>query len=388
MLPVITITWILSLITTLAIISVAPGIFPVPSSVNPVAPSSSAVILDGSITGVKLADGSVVSVKISDGAVTTNKLSSNSVTTEKLSDGAVVTMKLADGSVTSLKIADGTITSTNLATGAVTQVKIADGAITTSKIADGAVATVQLADGSVTTGKLGDGSVTTAKILDGSITSVDLADASITASKIENGAVGTIALADGSITSAKITDGAITSADLANGSVTTMKIADGAITNRKLASGVIPVGTKYGGQPNAIGYFDSWTQVDDLSGLVVNTERGSQSNSFLIIVTGEFQAKNGGSLRFLVNVDGHSITDDQCSTDGCLLVSSPDCGPLGCGFQPSSSNMSRSYSFLTTVSGCVSQTCAHTIDIYDQVSSSFSGLGQVIQASVVAIAFP
>ena len=397
---VITITLLLSLITTLAIISMAPGLFPVYRAANSV---GSTQVLDGSITTVKLADDSITIIKVSDGAITTSKLGDGSVTTDKITNGAIVTAKFADGSVTSVKIANGTITTTNLATGAVTQVNIADGAISTTKIADGAVATIKLADGSVVTTKLADGSVTTSKIMDGTIESVDLDDQSITASKIQDGAVGTIALADDSVTSAKITDATITSADLANGSIITTKIADGAVTtsklanfsvtNPKLASGAIPVGTKYGEQSQDIGYFDDWQKIDALSGLTIDTQRGQQSIQLLVTITGDFQAKNGGSLRLSIHVDGSQfITDDQCPPSvesiGCLLVASPGCGPLGCGLQPSSSEALRSYSFLATVSGCVTQTCTHTIDVYDAVFSSTSGLGRIIQASIVAIAFP
>ena len=152
--PIVAVTWILSLLTTLAIVYFTPF---VPVGTNQIADSAiittkladgsvtSAKIMDGTLTAVDLGDGSVISVKVADGAVTTSKIADGSVTTAKIADNAIVTIKLADGSVTSAKIQDGTIAATDLATGSVTTIQIVDGAVTTAKIADGAVAGIKLA---------------------------------------------------------------------------------------------------------------------------------------------------------------------------------------------------------------------------------------------------
>lgn len=84
--PIIAITWIISLVTTLAVVAVAPNIFPI-------------------------------------------RISDDAVTTQKIADGAITTIKLADGTVTSAKILDGTITAEDLDNGAVTNVKLASDAI-------------------------------------------------------------------------------------------------------------------------------------------------------------------------------------------------------------------------------------------------------------------
>ena len=188
--PIIVVTWILSLVTTLALVYVAPSIFP-------------------------------------------------PINTANISDGAIITTKLADGTITLAKILDGTITATDLVNGSVVTLKIADGAITAAKIVDGAVTSVKVADSAIVTVKLASDSVTSEKIADGSVTTADLANNAVSTSKIIDDAIVTVKLADGSVTSAKIVDGTIAAADLATGAVTSIKIADGAVTTEKIADGAV-----------------------------------------------------------------------------------------------------------------------------------------------------
>jgi hypothetical protein len=196
--PIIVVTWILSLISALAIVYTLPGLI-----------------------GVGVGKGSITSAKIG--------------------DGAVITAKLANGSVTSAKILDGTITAVDLADGSIITVKVADGAVTTNKIADGAVTTNKIADGAIVTLKLADGAVTSAKILNGTILAANLADGSIITAKIADGAVTTNKIADGAVTTSKIANSSVTTEKIANGSVTTNNIANGNVTNIKLAPGAIPL---------------------------------------------------------------------------------------------------------------------------------------------------
>jgi len=148
--PIIAITWILSLFTTLAMVYVAPSIFPPIGSAHianeailttKLADGSvtSGKILDGTITAVDLADGSIITVKVANGAITTEKIADKAVTIDKIADNTIVTIKLADGSVTSAKILDGTVTTVDLANGAVTSAKISDGAVTASKLSYNAI---------------------------------------------------------------------------------------------------------------------------------------------------------------------------------------------------------------------------------------------------------
>jgi hypothetical protein len=166
--PIIVITWILSLITTLALVYYAPNIFP---------------------TTVSIGDGSI--------------------TSEKIASSAVITVKLADGSVSSAKILDGTLAAVDMADGSIITVKIANGAVTTAKIADNAVNASKIANNAIVTAKLADGSVTSAKILDGSILAEDLADGEITEIKIADGAVTTNKIADYAVTDMKLAGEAI-----------------------------------------------------------------------------------------------------------------------------------------------------------------------------------
>jgi len=182
--PIIAVTWIISLVTTFALVYFAPF-----------AP------------------------------IGTNQIGDSAVSSNKIADSAIVTAKLADGSITSAKILDGTLTAADLADGSILSVKVADGAITATKIADGAISTA----------KIGDGAISTAKIADNAIITVKLADGSVTSAKILDGTITATDLATGSITTMKIVDGA----------VTTAKIADYAVTYLKLAANAIPFNFTY-----------------------------------------------------------------------------------------------------------------------------------------------
>jgi hypothetical protein len=195
-LPIIAITWIISLITTLALVYFAPSIFP---------PLGTENIADAAITA------------------------------PKIDEGAIITVKLADGSVTSAKILDGSITTVDLLDGSITSIKVADGAITETKVADGAV----------TSGKLADDSVTSLKVADEAIVTAKLGADAITSAKVANGAIIAEDLADGSILTVKIADGAVTTNKIADGAVTTHKIANGAVTDAKLGSDAIPYFATY-----------------------------------------------------------------------------------------------------------------------------------------------
>ena len=104
------IIWIVSLMTSLALVYVAPNIFP---------------------------------------PLETAHIQEDAIVTEKLADEAIITVKLADGSVTSLKILDGSILAQDLSNGVITNIKIADQAITTEKILDGAITDSKLAPSAI-----------------------------------------------------------------------------------------------------------------------------------------------------------------------------------------------------------------------------------------------
>jgi hypothetical protein len=112
--PLIVVTWVLSLISSLAIVSMVP-----------------------SLLGIK--------TEIGSGLITTAKIADSNVTASKISDGAIITAKLADGSVTSAKILDGSVLAQDLANGSIISAKIANGAVTTENLADFSVTALELA---------------------------------------------------------------------------------------------------------------------------------------------------------------------------------------------------------------------------------------------------
>ena len=152
---IVVISWIFSLISTLAVVYIAPNISPIRTAhisdeaiiTSKLADGTvtSAKILDGTLTAVDMADGSITTIKVADGAITVDKIVDEAVTAQKIADGAIITLKMADDSVTSAKILDGTVTAIDLATNAVTTIIIDDGAVTTSKLANEAVTSVKLA---------------------------------------------------------------------------------------------------------------------------------------------------------------------------------------------------------------------------------------------------
>ena len=249
-LPIIAIAWIISLVTTLALVYFAPSIFP---------PLGTQDIADAAIT------------------------------TPKIDEGAIVTVKLADGSVTSAKILDGSLTTVDLMDGSISSIKVVDEAITSSKVADGAV----------TAGKLADDSVTNLKVADGAIVTAKLADGAITSAKIVNGAIIAEDLADGSILTVKIADGAVTTNKIADGAVTTPKIANGAVTDTKLASDAIPYFATY----NASLASTQTTSFVDVPETALNITLNRKSN-LIIMFSAEAWVSGAGDelyVRALVN---------------------------------------------------------------------------------------
>lgn len=69
--PIIVITWILSLVTTLAVVYVAPNVFPF------------------SVKTANIADSAIITVKVADGAVTMDKIADETVTDFKLAPQAI-----------------------------------------------------------------------------------------------------------------------------------------------------------------------------------------------------------------------------------------------------------------------------------------------------------
>jgi len=217
--PIIVVTWILSLVSTLAVVYVAPNILPLQTT----------QISDNAVTAEKVADIAIITTKLADGSVTSAKIQNGTLTAVDLADGSIITINIADGAVTTAKIADG----------AVTTAKIEDSAVTSEKIADTAIITTKLADGSVTSAKIQNGTLTAVDLADGSIITIKVADGAVTTAKIADGAVTTAKIADDAVTAAKIEDSAVTSEKIADSAVVTSKLADGSVTPEKIDNGTL-----------------------------------------------------------------------------------------------------------------------------------------------------
>jgi len=227
--PIIVVTWILSLVSTLAVVYVAPNILPLQTT----------QISDNAVTSEKIADTAIITTKLADGSVTSAKIQNGTLTAVDLADGSIITIKVSDGAVTTSKIADSAVTTAKIADEAVATAKLADDAVTAAKIGDSAVTSEKIADTAIITTKLADGSVTSAKIQNGTLMAVDLADGSIITIKIADGAVTTDKIADGAVTTTKIADSAVTSEKMADSAVVTSKLADGSVTSTKIENGTL-----------------------------------------------------------------------------------------------------------------------------------------------------
>ncbi len=255
--PLIVITWILSLISSLAIVFVVPSLFPVKSE----------------------------------------QIGAGSITSDKIADEAIITIKLADGNITSAKILDGNITAVDIADGSIITVKIADSAVTTSKIADGNVTAAKIADNAVTESKIATDAVVTVKLKDGSVTSA----------KILDGTVAAIDLASNSVITVKIADGAVTTEKIADGAITTAKLADGNVTNIKLGAYAIPFNSTY-----QTGQISKTTQTwENVTGMSVTITVDRNSTLLIMFSTETSITDITGSIQWRAKVNATNAAPGQ-----------------------------------------------------------------------------
>ena len=83
-------------------------------------------LIEGSVTGTKLAVNAVTNSRIKDGNVTATKIATNTITSKQLANAAVNNGAIQSFAVTEEKIAAGAVTTAKLAPGAVTAAKIKD----------------------------------------------------------------------------------------------------------------------------------------------------------------------------------------------------------------------------------------------------------------------
>jgi hypothetical protein len=217
---------------------------------------SSELLLDKTITAIKMGDNSVATrniinknittEKIADQAIITSHFEANSLFGTVIADETIDGMKLKPNNVNGNRVLDRTITNTKIASKAITSAELSDSCITTNQIKDGAITSDKILDASVVEFKISDDAVTSTKIKNLSVVhskiglkAVDFSninDAAIRAINLEDGCITNTKINDGSVTTDKIADTAITSAKIAPSSISETHIVNGAVTLNKLES--------------------------------------------------------------------------------------------------------------------------------------------------------
>ena len=90
--------------------------------------------------------------------------------------------------------------------------------------------------GAITTGMVQDGAITSAKLSDGAVSTTKLADVGVTTAKLANGSVTNSKIGADAVTSDKIQDAQVMTADLANGAATRDKLASDSVDSSKVAN--------------------------------------------------------------------------------------------------------------------------------------------------------
>ncbi len=110
------------------------------------------LIVNGAITGDKIAANSVDTVNLRAGAVTAGTIASNAITTEKIAAGAVVANSIAASSITTDRIGAGQILAVNIGTNQIYAQHMGVGSITAQNaaIASAAIQTLSVAGQAIT----------------------------------------------------------------------------------------------------------------------------------------------------------------------------------------------------------------------------------------------
>lgn len=214
-------------------------------------------------TPYELIDGSITGTKIAALTVALANLAANSVDTSKILTGAITTLKIAADAVTAAEIAVGAVGSSEIAAGAVIAGKITAGTIVAADIAAGTITGAKIAAGTITASNILANTITANEIAALAITTSELAAGSVTTLKLAALAVDATKIAANAIVAGKIAAGVITSAEIAANAIIADKIAAGSIDATKIAAGAIHVG-QFAGNPGQLvpnGGFETGTPV-------------------------------------------------------------------------------------------------------------------------------
>lgn len=209
------------------------------------------MILDNSISAVKLVDNTITADKLIDGIISTDKIANEAITTDKVLE--IDASKIKNSSITTNKFIEGSIINSILADKTITNEKIADNTIIDELINDAAIKTRHLDKNIIEKANLKEkivdhdilaanciesDNITNYSILNNHldndcITNDKLADQSIFGTKIKNYAIKDIHIND--MDGSKINDNSISNKKLMINSIDTNNILDNAITTNKLS---------------------------------------------------------------------------------------------------------------------------------------------------------
>jgi len=190
--------------------------------------TSAELIVNGTITGTKIAATTVAANNIVAGTITTTQIAATTI----------VAGNIVSGTITGTQIAATTIAAGNIVAGTITTTQIAATTIVAGNIAASTITATQIAATTITAAKIVANTITASQIAASTITATEIAATTITAAKIAANTITASQIAAGTITATQIAAGTITAANIAAGSITATELAVGAIT----ASRIVAIG--------------------------------------------------------------------------------------------------------------------------------------------------
>jgi len=189
------------------------------------------LIVDGTITALKIAASTITAAQIAAGTITTTQIAANTILAANIAAGTITTTEIAANTITAGDIAAATITGTQIAAATITATNIAANTITSNEILAGTIVASDIASGTITATQIATGTITATQIATGTITATQIAAATITGGKIAANTITASNIAADTITAGEIAAAAISTSELAAGAVTTTKMTIGSFDN-------------------------------------------------------------------------------------------------------------------------------------------------------------
>jgi hypothetical protein len=176
--------------------------------------ASAELLVDGSITALKIAAATITGDKIAGATITAAQIAANTITAAQIAAGTITADRIFGSTITGDKIAGSTITAANLAVDSVTAAQIASGAISTDELAANAVTAAKIAVGTITGDRMVANTITGNQIAANTITAANIASGAITADMITTGTLNAALITVTNLSAASITAGTIAVARL------------------------------------------------------------------------------------------------------------------------------------------------------------------------------